>query len=208
MVKDLVLVLDLDGTLISVRDQSDPWKIHLRPYLAEFLLFVFANFKYVGIWTAASRKWFDYVFCDKLRFAMPKKRFFDFVWCVDRCTPQIILLPHYNNTKHEVYIKPLKKLWSTKRFSTTKHNTLTIDDLEHSYCKNKFNAISVSTYNVNKPSFTEDMALVQMQQTLQDTIQAYRKQQDAFYQYLPRQEILDILHEYRPICSLRNLFAK
>jgi len=208
MVKDLVLVLDLDGTLISLPDQFEPWKVHLRPFLQEFLLFVFENFNCVGIWTAASRKWFDYVYRTKLCLAMPGKRCFDFVWTSERCTPKTIFLKHLNDLPFQVYLKKLKKLWVKNRFSTTKHNTLTIDDIDHAYSKNKFNAIPVSSYNINGPLHTEDIALLEGRQTLEDIVKAYHNQQNLFYQFIPCQNALDILHQYRPICSIRSLLSK
>ena len=54
----LHILFDIDNTLIS----NEKYKITIRPYLKELLLYCFDTFASVGIWTAASRTWFEYVF--------------------------------------------------------------------------------------------------------------------------------------------------
>ena len=49
---DLNIILDLDNTLISFINENDPIA---RPYLGNFLKFVFNKFNQISIWTAVLR---------------------------------------------------------------------------------------------------------------------------------------------------------
>lgn len=76
------LILDLDGTLIEQFLYFPPAGCipKHRPYLKEFLEYVFTHFNKVSIWTASNNEW-AYPILQTFEFPEGKK--FDFVLCGD-----------------------------------------------------------------------------------------------------------------------------
>lgn len=67
------IILDMDKTLIEgyFSIKHDKMVIEERPYLGQFLKFVFEHFDNVSIWTNANKEWFDYVYNTILYKYMP-----------------------------------------------------------------------------------------------------------------------------------------
>jgi hypothetical protein len=188
--EDLVLVLDVDGTLVSERrdDEDDRQFVpHARPHLDEFLMFVFRHFRAVGIWTAAGRQWFDIVRATVLQPILNRLgRDFDFVWTGERC--QTIRLfarqktqdwrSPSNYEEDRLYfawrgLKPLRRMWRStfrSRFGATRETTLIVDDTPETYCTNRGNAISIAKYRGQ----SDDRALRQLVPMLRSVAQLYR----------------------------------
>ena len=128
------VILDIDGTLISEESSN----IIFRPYLKEFLTFLFDYAESVSIWTNASQSWADTVLSElKSEFGM--EYHFDFVWTSDKST-----MIGYDITG-PIYVKNLSKVWRSHR-EYCKNNTLIIDNLSINSQKNYGNAIIIPTF--------------------------------------------------------------
>lgn len=126
------LILDLDGTLVADTDKEDIMPSH-RPYLEEFLDYVFSVCENVSVWSAASEEWVLPIL-ETIKTPRP----FHFVWC-GKTTPKV----RWGYMPYK--IKKLKKVW--KAFpSYTKHNTLILDNTPATYVENYGNAIGIYTY--------------------------------------------------------------
>lgn len=134
------IVLDVDGTLISEVLHEDE-KVCPRPYLKEFLLFVFQHFDSVNIWTAASQQWWNYVYKKVIFSHLPEGKTFHRVWC-ERCIYVVDVDDGYRRYK----CKPLQKYWKRKNWGMKKHNTLIVDDTPETYMQNHSNAIPILSY--------------------------------------------------------------
>ena len=148
LVKKPCIVLDMDGTLIANRGDTP----YPRPYLREFLKFCFANFKQVGIWTAATSEWYEIV--DRVIFQPILKKLnkkFSFVYTREKCRDGKDLL------------KPLANIW--KRITGPwmdchPSNTLIVEDNEDVCILNKTSTIIVPFYNLKlKDKVLKDLVI-------------------------------------------------
>lgn len=148
MKKKFLFVLDMDSTLLSddarntgiLGKPDDITRIHgatipvyKRPYMHEFLDFLFANFTDVAIWTAADSSWLNVNLNGVLR---PYKNKFLFTW--DRSMLD-------TNVSYPFYSKPLEKIWD-KYPEYNKSNTLIIDDTKNITKTNNDNHILISKF--------------------------------------------------------------
>jgi TFIIF-interacting CTD phosphatase-like protein len=95
-----LIVLDLDETLIhSLKDDEEGYtsdmdwidmdkyfRVFFRPYYRVFLQFLVQNYDDIGVWSAGSKPYVQFV-VKILEKAMKKK--FKFVWTVDECKKSI-----------------------------------------------------------------------------------------------------------------------
>ena len=124
-----LIALDIDGTLLY----ADNIRLVLRPYLKEFLQFCFQNFDCVGLWTAGSRDYLNFIYDDiltPLLFEVNPQFKFDFIFSEEEC-----------DNKYE---KPLSKL-SNENFNET--NSLIVDDHIESFQCNPDNGILLPSFN-------------------------------------------------------------
>jgi len=137
------LVLDMDGTLIGPTGEP-------RPFLDRFLLFCFANFQTVSIWTAASEAWFgnvnDEVFQPLLAIIsqhLQRQCQFRFVYTYNHCVHR-----RDDSGCFPIIVKPLHKIWNAKTLypEFTADNTLVVDDTRHTFAQNYGNALDIPLY--------------------------------------------------------------
>lgn len=133
------IILDMDGTLLDHDLRMDN-TIRLiqqvpipRPYLAEFMQFVFDHFQRVSIWTAASRSWYDRCYEDILRHHVPEGKSFHFVKTRE----------NYNSTH---LLKPLQLVYDEYPTEYTPNNTVIVDDNPLTYTQNLNNAVPVHSF--------------------------------------------------------------
>lgn len=160
--KKLNVVLDLDNTLISSltekerkrldRQPSMPYKdfaqyrMFVRPYLQDFLTFLFKNFN-VSVWTAASKSYMEFVidnFVDPSGKKL-KRKLYD-VQC-DESRKQF----------KGVTPKNLKYLFQSRIFN--RNNTLIIDDLKHVKHAQPELAIQCPYFDASDPEAHNDFFL-------------------------------------------------
>lgn len=139
------LVLDLDGTLIGLDSKMDEEiiMISIRPYLKEFLHFVFDHFKTVSIWTAANVHWWNAAY-EVLKEYLPHGAGFTRIWTYENCTV---------DEQNCVY-KPLEDFVDDiSHLGADMFNTMIIDDTPHTYRANKVNAIAIKPYKGEDEDF-------------------------------------------------------
>ncbi len=131
------LILDLDGTLIT--DIYNPFMNvripYSRPYLKEFLSYVFSKFQNVGIWTNANNEWYYCVYNQILSKYLPEGKQFSFVYV-------------RRNECLEPRPKPLTRIYEMYPNIYNNKNTYIIDDSPFTYMYNVENAIHINTYNI------------------------------------------------------------
>lgn len=153
MSKEILLILDLDETLIhaSAERISEDFDfevyryfIYKRPGLDSFLRFCAQHFK-VAIWSSASDDYVNAV----VKQILPSDMGLEFVWGRSRCTP--FLLPQYDengfynldfSSKYE-FAKRLKKV-TRRGFNLQK--VLIVDDTPEKVLHNYGNAIYAKPY--------------------------------------------------------------
>ena len=139
------IILDMDETLISRDSSENPVP---RPYLEQFIIFCFWNFKSVSIWTSACRDWFEIVNTSIFKPILDKNNLsFRFVWCFNKCTPRKRLTLNFLRT-YTIYIKELSKVWDEYN-DMNKLNTLIVDDNHFSFEENIDNAIHIKSWNMD-----------------------------------------------------------
>lgn len=136
------VILDMDETLISIDESHKPIS---RPYLKEFLVFCFKNFKSVSIWTSANKEWFDIVNINVFVPILDQYKF-RFVWCFEKCTPRKKISTNLLHT-YIVYIKELIKVWEEYE-DMTSLNTIIVDDNCYSFKNNIDNAIHIKAWKL------------------------------------------------------------
>lgn len=156
------LILDLDGTLIYCDKDNNIIK---RPYLDEFLTFVFEFCDSVSIWTAADKDYAYFV----IRNICPSDKNFLFIK-----TRQNTHIRYFQYMGFDQVIKVEKRLsniWKNKTFRTlglNRHNTLIIEDTPSTCVKNYGNAIYVDSFK-GDPNDTYLRDLMTYLKTLKNT---------------------------------------
>jgi RNA polymerase II subunit A small phosphatase-like protein len=153
MSKEILLILDLDETLIHasserLRDDYDfqvyRYFIYKRPGVDDFLKLCAQHFR-IAIWSSASDDYVNAV----VKQILPSDVSLEFVWGRSRCTP--FLLPQYDEqgfynldfaSKYE-FAKRLKKL-TRRGFNLQK--VLIVDDTPEKVLHNYGNAIYAKPY--------------------------------------------------------------
>jgi hypothetical protein len=149
------IILDIDQTLIGWLPEIshvdnveiefnknlhrvDGWVVQYRPYLGDFLNFLFKQFKSVSIWTASSQQWADDV-VNKILYPLMNSQYkFRSVLSRDH-------LPRRTGYPLRYY-KPLKLFWDTYK-DMNAENTLIIDDREKNFSQNESNGILIPKYS-------------------------------------------------------------
>ena len=131
------LILDVDGTLID-NDDGDPVE---RPFLKEFLIFVFDHFHTVSIWTNATPIWFNMVLDRILNPFLPEGKSFHFIWTREHCIMERVHLHPRPYTR-----KPLTQVYTAFPTTHSPENTLIVDDSPETYIHNPLSAVPVATY--------------------------------------------------------------
>jgi hypothetical protein len=168
------IVLDLDNTIISslTREEYEKRKINNtvkftsicdgiyytlgRPYLEDFLKYIFARF-HVSVWTAASKDYATEIikkFITKGKKERKLKGFLYDVHCkesMDNINPKTM--------------KDLRYLYISNK-SYNKNNTVIIDDLKEVLNNNKKNSIDSEYFNASNNSALKDTFLLNLMKDL------------------------------------------
>jgi hypothetical protein len=209
MMTDLVLVWDLDGTMIA--DTGGVWTVQPRPNLEQALEYTFRHCAHVGVWTAASREWYDFAYERALGPILHRLgKQFAFVWCGDRCA--MMRRPMADDGFSAAFdaptkCKPLQKFWRRQsyvaKWGVNRHNMLIIDDTPSTYRLNWGNAVPISTFDLQQP---HDGELVNLTERLERLIETYMQQNTRiFYNLGFTPTIVEIIHSLTPIRSLRHI---
>ncbi len=168
----MLCVLDLDQTLIDAsikkknyccsrlikkcfaRENNTCFEhcgydVYERPFLLEFLEFIFTNFKYVALWSSGKQIWIDGVLNNCPSFQKFKDKFL-FIWSRNRTTFK---------AKKPNSTKPLAKIWRQKKYKLmgiTSLNTLIIDDQSKNFVKNYGNGLHINEFDCKTDDIIRD----------------------------------------------------
>lgn len=144
----ILFILDVDETLIhTIKDKKDKNAICLnddgsdlwlnpRPYLSEFIKFLYKNGE-IAIWSAGEKSYIEF-FVKK--FILPLKIKPIFVWTRNDCDTIV-----NDEDKETDYIKPLSIIWNKyKEFNP--RNTIIVDDKKSTAICNPTNHILIKRY--------------------------------------------------------------
>jgi hypothetical protein len=136
------IILDMDKTLIEgyFSIKHDKMIIEERPYLGQFLNFVFNHFEHVSIWTNANKEWFDHVYEIILYKYIPKNKHFDFVITFDDG-----YVGKDNNGAKDLNV--IFNIFEEDDYN--KYNTFLVDDSETHYNQNPHNCYLIKGFNVD-----------------------------------------------------------
>ncbi|SNW62037.1 NLI interacting factor-like phosphatase [Orpheovirus IHUMI-LCC2] len=133
-------VLDVDNTLLKSEVKCGQLKsIAFRPYLKEFLLYLFENFETVSIWTAGNKLYFNEL-QPKIEEYLPPNKYFHKIFTSERCT-----IKHHIQNGDILVLKKLKKLIKQLPNANV-HNTIIIDDNKTTAIKNYGNLLPIYPY--------------------------------------------------------------
>lgn len=151
--KEYNILLDLDGTLISVVENNKHHLVKARPHLSYFMHYVFTNFKRVSIWTNASSNWYNYCYFNILSKNMPIGAKFDLIITADNGI--ITKKMKFDAEKYvgydvadlpkNLYVKNLEYLYELYP-DYRQDNTFILDDMPFTYSMNVLNAIPIKPY--------------------------------------------------------------
>lgn len=171
----LNIILDLDGTLIQ--QISDEFQVPLiRPYLYDFLEYLFIRFNNVSIWSAANKEWILYNL-DNMNISVNN---FHFIWDGTKVTRHTKIIKYQDIHgkeilhEHKYYSKRLKKIFK-KYPSYNKRNTLIIDDSQQTFSDNYGNAIHINTWK-GSPS---DDSLINLMNKLEKILYEYKRKKNV-----------------------------
>ncbi len=160
-----LLVLDLDSTLIDSHDATLPeyktehpkhekvfgfFHVYERPFLDEYLDFVFSKFTYVALWSSAKKIWVDKI----VRTIPSLKKYQDkflFIWSRERSS-------HLGQDAIKS-TKPLKKIWRQskyKKMGINSSNTLIMDDIPTNYRLNRGNGVFIKPFEYQHDDIIRD----------------------------------------------------
>ena len=171
--KHILLVLDLDETLIHAREEpldrpADhvvyDYHIYRRPHLEAFLDGCFEYFA-VGIWSSASDDYVQAV----AELIVPKRNRLEFIWGRSRASLSRVQFDDgasfFDPWNHRHYLKPLVKL---KRFGWPLERILIVDDTPEKCVRNYGNAIYPREFE-GEPDDNELLLLRRYLETLKAT---------------------------------------
>jgi TFIIF-interacting CTD phosphatase-like protein len=186
--KKQIIVLDLDNTLIcseAINEDYDPkdkkfikkaedfdkiemdsyYMVFYRPYLQEFLTFLFDNFT-VSIWTAASKDYALFII-ENIIIANYKNRKIDWIFFSYHCDISKTLK---NGTKDLSIIWDLYKLPGY-----SKYNTIIIDDYSEVYETQPNNCFLIEPFNFKDNNSHKDKHLLTLQDGLAKLLENKKK---------------------------------
>lgn len=177
------IILDLDETLLStvdIKDKNDTkgvndldalqmktefkfydFLITPRPYLQDFLKFLFTNFN-VSIWTAASKDYACYIVDNLITPAKSNRKltclFFDM----------------HRNISEKIYNAPkkLELLWSHFNLydDFNEKNTIIIDDLQDVKKSQPSSTYQIPAFDVRKAGYENDRELKKLKKLLSENL--------------------------------------
>jgi len=177
------LVLDLDGTLIcsiepdemphkndvrvrvlNMKPMEDMYHVFHRPYLEEFLDYIFDNFR-VGVWTAASHAYAAWI----VNFIInpPNKR------KLGRCI-EFIFYDVHTKMSEKIYggHKDLRLLWEKFKIEGfNADNTVILDDLDRVWKSQPCHAIRAHEFDFREPQSHRDKILLVIQSQLETMLE-------------------------------------
>lgn len=133
------IILDLDNTLIC---NNVP-----RPFLRDFLKFIFEKFSKVCIWTSATKEWLNAAYINILKPNMPNNKEFYFMWDREHCYLSYSL---ENNITNIVECYKQLNLVYIDFPDFSQHNTIIVDDKSRMFLKNYNNGILIDAFEENK----------------------------------------------------------
>jgi TFIIF-interacting CTD phosphatase-like protein len=166
------IILDIDETLIHCK-LTEPkeynhvfiidkikYYIIYRPYLEEFINFIFENFDTINIWTAATQ---DYAHKIILKILNTKLKNKNLITEKLKC---------FFTRKHVAYdgTKELAKIFNNKcsiKYNIKPCNTVMIDDKSHVFNKNTGNGLIIPAFTGNKKD-TNLLKLIQFLKLIQE----------------------------------------
>jgi TFIIF-interacting CTD phosphatase-like protein len=141
---DMLLVLDLDETLIFAEEPSKlphppefmigPYGVLRRPGLARFLAFAFARFREVAVWTASTRSYAEPL----LEQVLAPTQQLAFLWGRERCTLRVDW-----ELRESVRIKDIVKL---RRRGYDDRRVLFVDDSPEKLVRSYGNLVCVRPF--------------------------------------------------------------
>jgi RNA polymerase II subunit A small phosphatase-like protein len=142
------LFLDIDNTLVnSVMYSNNRIKVYKRPYLDEFLDYVFKHFN-VSIWTAANKNYAQYIINTVI--LVKPDRTLHYLLYDEHCK---LSKTFYGN------LKDLRLLTKNLLLPISLKDTYLLDDLESNCLQQKAQCINIQPYNTKN---TKDMRLLQV----------------------------------------------
>lgn len=169
------VILDLDSTIISSLephvsqpkglighemkfDDVTEYIVYERPYLQEFLDFLFENFK-VAVWTAASKDYALFI-VENIILSKPD-RYLEFV-----------LFDYHGYISEEISDincpKDLSLVFNMYR-SFTADNTIIVDDLDHVFLPQLDNAYPIPAFEADSSNATKDTELLTLRHKLMNS---------------------------------------
>lgn len=142
--KDQLLILDLNGTLVSRNRKSK--SMYVRPYTQEFFDYIFENFN-VMLWSSAQPHSVNYM----SRIFGHRKDKLSVVW--DRTS---LGLSTQDFNRKIVTIKDLNKVWKHFGGKYNATNTILLDDSRQKTVLQPYNAIHPTEFEHNSATFTSN----------------------------------------------------
>ncbi|ORY17912.1 HAD-like domain-containing protein [Clohesyomyces aquaticus] len=160
--QDILVVLDLNGTLIHRPRRSAPTRLIERPFLAHFLRYLFKNFS-VMVWSSAKPENVDVLVGKALNQELRKL----LVACWGR--DSFGLAPALYNQNVQVY-KNLNKIWESSPIQMKhpayenselfdQHNTVLIDDTSLKATAQPYNLVEIPEFVGSPEQLREDDVL-------------------------------------------------
>jgi RNA polymerase II subunit A small phosphatase-like protein len=162
-VNRLLIILDLDETLVHVTENPPAWRPHFtvrgytgyrRPHLDSFFEELRGRYD-LAVWTAAGRAYAEAVLTE----VMPWHAELAFLWCADRCTEYFD-----HETRDRTTIKRIEKV---RKQGYDLARVVVIDDSPEKHLKNYGNLIPVKPF-LGDPSDDELPAVARYIHSLED----------------------------------------
>ena len=160
------LILDLDNTILSsvefnklkkippnnldFIDMEKEFRVFLRPYLQQFLDYIFKHFR-ISVWTAASKDYALFIINNIILKDKPERKLY------------FIFFDYHGKISEKKYEHPkkLEILWKFYEFpGYNKHNTIIIDDNKYVHTKQKNNIIKAVYFDAEKKGADKDTFMV------------------------------------------------
>lgn len=193
----LLVVVDLNGTLLKRTKYSGSNTSKLRPHINDFLDYILANHKLM-IWSSARPENVE-VMCSKL-FTPEQREKLVTIWARDRLR---LTLEAYN-AKVQVY-KQLSWIWKDKSIQTahpvkseiwSQANTVLIDDSIAKAASEPYNLIEVEEFDASNQQLENDIYLLEAKAylqalSLQTDVSAYMRARPFKHSAAPQVSSLD-----------------
>ncbi|WPB00026.1 uncharacterized protein RHO25_004645 [Cercospora beticola] len=210
----LLVVVDLNGTLLKRLKHSGSNKSKLRPHINDFLDYILANHKLM-IWSSARPENVE-VMCSKL-FTPEQREKLVTIWARDRLR---LTLEAYN-AKVQVY-KQLSWIWKDKSIQTahpvkseiwSQANTVLIDDSIAKAASEPYNLIEVEEFEGSDEQIGTDTYLLEAKAylqtlSLQTDVSAYMRARPFKHSAAPQVSSLDPEKTSQATTAPQHVFFK